>query len=81
MPKNTNYYYASDELTCHYENSDEPSCPKCGHYNAMLYDAEAFDEWYREQGREQSPDFRKCRDCGAEARCVPRGHGLTRGNI
>jgi hypothetical protein len=39
---------------------DEPICPRCKHYNAMLYDFKT--------ARERSPDkfseWRKCRDCG-----------------
>lgn len=53
------------ELTCFYENSDEPSCPKCGGYNAMLTDFDAKYAWKGEWG--DMPDFRKCRDCGAQA--------------
>ena len=49
----------TQELTCYYENSDEPSCPKCGHYNAMLRGVEGDYELER--------FFRKCRDCGAVA--------------
>ena len=35
------------------KNEDEPSCPKCGHYNAMLHD-NYYDGVYSH----------KCRDCG-----------------
>ena len=36
---------------------DEPVCPKCDHYNAMLVRYSRDKEWIRE-----------CRDCGHEAR-------------
>tara|TARA_R110002051_G_scaffold193733_1_gene262063 strand:+ start:146 stop:367 length:222 start_codon:yes stop_codon:yes gene_type:complete len=64
------------ELTCRYEeaweNSDEPRCPKCGGYNAMLHDGESTRVWWNRQGRNiesVQPDFRKCRDCGVQAVC------------
>lgn len=50
----------STQLTCTSERADvEPTCPKCGHYNAMLID---YDEPY-----EAGVDKRKCRDCGTKA--------------
>ena len=52
------------EATCTYPliSDAEPSCPACGHYNAMLVDWSAPDD-----GR----DHRKCRDCGATAVRIP----------
>ncbi len=50
-----------ETMTCSYENNDEPSCPKCGNYNAML--------WCR-GGLRNEPEVRKCRDCGQEATLV-----------
>lgn len=48
-------------MTCSYTNNDEPTCPKCGHYNAMLWCGDSF----------ETPDeVRKCRDCGQEATLV-----------
>ena len=52
----------TETLTCYYENNDEPTCPACNHYNAMLADHEA------PSGTER--DYRKCRDCGAKAYVV-----------
>ena len=37
--------------------TDNPSCPKCGNYNAML------EHWDEIKGE----FYRKCRDCGYEA--------------
>jgi hypothetical protein len=51
----------SDQMmTCSYDNGPEvePTCPACGHYNAMLGDSEAPDD---------GNDNRKCRDCGTRA--------------
>lgn len=48
-------------MTCSFTSSDEPSCPKCGHYNAML--------WLR-GGLRGEPEVRKCRDCGQEAALI-----------
>ena len=45
------------------ENGVEPSCPECGHYNAMLVNHDA--PW-------DGKDHRKCRDCGAVAVRVER---------
>jgi len=70
---------------CFYENSDEPTCPKCGGYNACLADSIAAYEWRRAQSRQlrrqnpdtrETPDFRKCRDCGAQSVCVDKKSAL-----
>jgi DNA-directed RNA polymerase subunit M/transcription elongation factor TFIIS len=44
--------------TCIPAKGAEPSCPKCGHYNAMLQ---------HRGGVGGKPEIRKCRDCGHEA--------------
>lgn len=46
--------------TCSYDNGTdaEPTCPECGHYNAMLIDHDATRD---------GKDNRKCRDCGTQA--------------
>lgn len=53
-------------LICRYTegSTDEPTCPKCGGYNAMLHDS-TFDRSDWELVKNM--DFRKCRDCGALA--------------
>ena len=56
----------SDQMmTCSYDNGPEvePTCPACGHYNAMLWDSEAPHD---------GNDNRKCRDCGTRATCHVR---------
>ncbi len=65
----------NEQLVCRYENNDEPTCPKCGGYNAMLTDFESNFAWNRtpatkdgvHPGGSVRPDFRKCRDCGTQA--------------
>ena len=57
-------------LTCSYENSDEPTCPVCGGYNAMLWDSSVSSSSVSSEGRDHR-DHRKCRDCGAKAVLVP----------
>lgn len=46
--------------TCSYDSGTdaEPTCPACGHYNAMLSDHDATND---------GKDNRKCRDCGTKA--------------
>ena len=55
---------SEQRLICRYTegSTDEPSCPKCGGYNAMLHDSDpyqGFPTW-----EFKKTDFRKCRDCG-----------------
>ena len=47
-------------------HGDNPSCPECGHYNAMLYDHAKAKEWFVARGEEWDPNtlILTCRDCG-----------------
>ena len=62
------------------EDGVEPSCPVCGHYNAMLFDSSRhYNEIDRahKEGRDTSDfaEYRKCRDCGATGRlAIPRSN-------
>lgn len=55
----------SERVICRYTegSTDEPSCPVCGGYNAMLKDnvLDRIQKLFKEH------DFRKCRDCGVLA--------------
>ena len=55
-----------EKNVCYYENSDEPTCPKCGGYNAMLHDSDGR-RAAKERGESGDLDYRKCRDCGTTA--------------
>ena len=48
------------------DHNDEPSCPQCGHYNAMLQAHQGDAPISSEDMRKH--DVRKCRDCGTVAK-------------
>ena len=58
------YHYNGKQIDLQLNGTDNPSCPNCARYNAMLFDREC---------NQPSNDYvLKCRDCSAEVVVVYR---------